>query len=163
MLLCGTILSQQNKNPRRELDSLRQIVIGPKLKLYDQQVEKFTSRINGTKDKHRIKQYAKEIVLVSKTFEDEIAVLYDNGNSYSRGNVYFGAGIGMGPWIYPGMGGWIYPGSYGYNNLPPLFYDVDRVRKYANNMRLFTGSSNVNKKLGYIHKTIAKFERDLEK
>jgi hypothetical protein len=115
-----------------------------------QQVEKFESQMNGTTQKKYLKQYAHEIVQVSNAMEDQMELLYDYNSP--RGNFYFGAG--MGPWGFsPGLGMMGYPGNY-YSTLPPVYYEIDRVKRYANNLRLFTWPRNVNRKETFIHQEI---------
>jgi hypothetical protein len=156
LLLASISLAQKKEEPASwQLDSMRQVVLSPKLKLYDQRVEKFTSLISATSDKKRIKEYAHQLAQVSDAFQDDIATLFDC--SYGPGGgVYMG--MGMGPWgFYPGVGGYMY--SYPYNTytqggtfdcLPAVYYEVDRVKRYANNMRLMTSQRNVRKKLEFI-------------
>lgn len=152
------------RDPLQQLDSLRQVILTPKLKQYDQDVENLTAQISATHNKKQIKVYAKEIAKLSNRFEDDIAVLYDY--AYQRGlRGGFSMGIGAGPWIYPGMGGWMYggggyyPGGYSYAYLPPIYYDVDHIKHYANNMRLFSGSKNVKREVGNISKRVEGFRK----
>jgi hypothetical protein len=164
ILMCSIGMSQNKiRDPVRQLDSLREVILTPKLKQYDQDVEGLTAQINATHDKKRIKVYAKEIAKLSNRFEDDIAVLYDY--AYQRGlRGGFSMGIGAGPWIYPGMGGWMYPGGYypggySYAYLPPIYYDVDHIKRYANNMRMFSGSRNVRREVGNIEKRVEGFKK----
>lgn len=163
ILLCSIGMGQNRmRDPLQQLDSMRQAILTPKLKQYDQDVENLTAQISATHDKKQIKVYAKQIATLSNRFEDDIAVLYDY--AYQRGmRGGFSMGIGTGPWIYPGMGGWVYPGGYypggySYAYLPPLYYDVDRIKHYANNMRVFSGSKNVRREIGNIEKRVSRFK-----
>lgn len=156
MLLARITLAQKKEEPAVwKLDSMRQVVLAPKLKLYDQRVEKFTSLISGTTDKKLIKQYAHQLAQVSDAFLDDIASLFDCGYG-PGGGVYMG--MGLGPWgFYPGVGGYMY--SYPYNTyatggtfdcLPAVYYEVDRVKRYSNNIRFNSSQRNVRKKLEFI-------------
>jgi hypothetical protein len=153
LLLFSAMSLAQNryKDPRAQLDSLRSVVLAPKMKLYDQQVEKFTHLIKNSTDKRCIKRYAKQLVNVSESMQETIASLYDCGLGSNRGGLYLGAG--MGPW-YPGYGGYMfnYPyDGYGYDNcLPQMFYEIDKIKRSANKMRLNARHANVNKRVADI-------------
>lgn len=149
-LLCGAIALGQNTkdDPRRQLDSMRAEILAPKLRKYVQQVEKFEQQMSHAAGKKQRKEYAHEIAQVSDAMEDQVASLYD-GYSSPRGTFYLGGGIG--PWgFYPGLGMMGYPGNYYYANLPPVYNDIDRIKRYANNMRMFTWPRNVRRKEVYI-------------
>jgi hypothetical protein len=153
-LLYGAIALSQNRQEdlRTKLDSMRTEILIPKLREYVQQVEKFESQMSHTTQKDHLKQYAREIVQVSNTMENQVAALY-NSSDYQGGNFYFGAG--MGPWgVYPSMVMMGYPGNFYYTNLPPVYYDIDRVKHLANNMRLFTWPGNVRRKETFIQQKL---------
>jgi len=154
LLSCIALGQNDKEGARAQLDSMRQLVLIPKLKLYNQRVEKITKMISSTKDKRCVKQYAKNLVQVSETFQDAIASLYDCGLG-GRGRGSVSVGIGFGPWFYPGFGGYMYGYPYdgygfGYDCLPPLFYDVEKVRGYAKSIRLRSTPANVSRKLEFI-------------
>ncbi|MGZ3863516.1 MAG: hypothetical protein ACXVPN_08850 [Bacteroidia bacterium] len=142
-------LSQNIKDdPRRVLDSMRTEVIIPRLRKYVQQVEKLETEMKSVSQKRQQKEYAREIVQISNNMENQVASLYrDYG--YPQSNFYFG--MGMGPWgFYPGMGMMGYPGNFYYTDLPPVYYDIDKVKHFANNLRFFTWPRNVRRKEAFI-------------
>ena len=154
LLLSSAIALSQNKqnDPRRQLDSMRIEILMPKLRKYVQQVEKFEVQMNNATQKKYLKQYAREIVQVSNAMEYEVESLYDS-YAYQPGNFYFGAG--MGPWgFYPSIGMMGYPGNFYYTNLPPVYYDIDRVKRFANNMRFFTWPRNAQRKEAFIQQEL---------
>lgn len=149
VLFSAISLSQNRyKDPRAQLDSLRELVLAPKLEQYDQQVEKYIHLIRNTDDKACIRLYARQLVNVSESMEETIAALYDCGMGSSRGGLYLGAGFG--PW-YPGYGGYLYNypyDGYGYDNcLPQLFYEVGKVKRSAGKMRVNARRANVTRRL----------------
>src|ERR1700758_2919256 len=142
-LLCSAIALSQNRQDdlRRQLDSMRTEVLMPNLGKYVQQLEKYELQMSNTTQKNYVKQYAGEIVQISDAMENQVASLY-NSPDYARGNFYFGTG--MDPWgFYPGVVMLGYPGNFYYTNLPPVYYDIDRVKHFANNLRFFTWPRNV--------------------
>lgn len=158
LLLASISLAQKKEEPAlQQLDSMRQVILAPKLKLYDQRVEKFMELISATNNKKLIKAYAKQIAQVSDAFESDIASLFDCGYGPGNGGMYVGTGFG--PWgFYPGVGGYMYAYPYARNGtfdcLPDVYYQVDRVKRFANNMRLISTRGNVHKKLDLIQKKI---------
>ena len=152
ILLSAISLGQNRyKDPKAQLDSLRGVVLTPKLEQYDQQVEKYVHLISSSGEKACRKQYAKQLVNVTESMQETIAALYDCGLGSSRGGLYLGAG--MGPW-YPGFGGYAfnYPyDGYGYDNcLPQMFYELDKIKRSANKMRLNARHANVERRLADI-------------
>jgi hypothetical protein len=153
-LLCSAIALSQNRQDdlRRQLDSMRTEVLIPKLRNYVQQVEKFELQMNSVAQKKDLKLYAREIVEVSNVMENQVATLF-NSYDYQGGNFYFGAG--MGPWgFYPSIVMMGYPGNFYYTNLPPVYYDIDRIKHLANNMRMFTWPGNVRRKETFIKQKV---------
>lgn len=159
LMFCGCItLAQSGKEDAKEqLDSLRQLVLAPKLRMYEQRLEKFTSLVARSDKKACIKQYAKQIVLVSDAFQDDLETLYDCHYYPSNSGMYVGMGYG---WLYPGFGGYSYSYPYdryvgpGYDCLPQLFYEIDRIKRCANSIRLLSSKHNVDKKLNGIRQEI---------
>ncbi|MGZ3866441.1 MAG: hypothetical protein ACXVC6_10720 [Bacteroidia bacterium] len=149
LLFSAIALSQNIKDdPRRLLDSMRTEVLIPRLRKYVQQVEKLETQMKSVSQKRQLKEYAREIVKMSNNMEGQVASLYrDYG--YPQSNFYFG--MGMGPWgFYPGMAAMGYPGNYYYTDLPPVYYDIDKVKDFANNLRFFTWKRNVRRKEQFI-------------
>lgn len=166
ILFWASMLGQsENREARAQLDSMRQAVLNPKLKLYNQRLEKLTAMINQSSEKRCIKQYARQIVQVSDAFQDNIASLYDCGLDPWQGGGWH-MGFGMGPWFYPGFGWYAYPygyypysGYYTYDCMPQLFHEVDRIKKYANSMRVLSSRANVSRKMGYLQQEMELLKR----
>jgi len=134
-----------------KLDSLRKVVLTPKLREYHVLVTNYTSSINGTKDKAIIKSLAKQIIEASNLLMEDIRELYGYKNVSKVNPVYIGANTKTA--IYPNVGGFIFPTTYTtIGSLPSLYEQIEYIKDYAWRIRLHTSPSLVQKNIARIDK-----------
>lgn len=162
------------RDPHEQIDSFRNALLAPKLKQYGQRAERLTELIGQSTDKRCTRQLANRLADLSNNFMGEVASLYECYAPAPGTDFYVGAGFN--PWYNPGLGGFAvydpfyrpyfgpyysgygyYPYSrsgYNFDCLPTLFYDVAKVKKYANSMSTFANQRNVSRKLGLIEQRL---------
>jgi len=134
-----------------KLDSLRKVVLTPKLREYHVMVTNYTASIKNTNDKVKIKSLAKEIIIASNSLMEEIRELYGYKNVSKVNPVY--VGVTTQTTIYPNIGGFIFPTTYTtVGSLPDLYEEIEYIKDYAWRIRLHTSTSLVQKNASRIEK-----------
>lgn len=134
-----------------KLDSLRKIILAPKLREYHITVTNYTASIKNTNDKLKIKLLAKQIIVASNALMEEIRELYGYKNVSKVNPVYIGANVQTS--IYPNIGGYIFPTTYTtVGSLPNLYEQIEYIKDYAWRIRLHTSPSLVQRNIKRIDK-----------
>lgn len=122
------------------LDSLRQVVLSPKLESYQKTIKAYTDQINGSTNKTDTKYFAQKIIDASNDLMDEIRELYGCKTTSEITPVYVGANAQT---IYPNLGGYIFPVTYTtVGKKPDVYEEIDYIKSYAWKIRM-TGSGKI--------------------
>ncbi len=152
LLINGITFASSNK----ELDSLRQLLLKPKISKYQQQITTYTNLIATTNDKAKLKSYAKQIVDLSNDLLDDIESIYEYRIVRKRSSVYVGKNFSSA--LYPNVGGFIHPVNYiTVGSLPDLHDEVAYIKDYAWRIRIFTKDEVVKRNVTRISKFNSKF------
>lgn len=163
LLICG-IASAKTKN---EIDSLRQTVLIPKIRIYHAQINEYTALIKATGDTDLKKYYAKKIIAKSNSLEEEIKELFDYktvcittpvyvatiGSSQStKGALFPGLSnvLNFGNYnptpAYPVLDGFIFVTTFTtIGSLPDLFEEIGKIKDSAWGIR-FSFNSEMEKR-----------------
>jgi hypothetical protein len=120
-----------------ELDSLRKVILQPKLQEFNTLINNYTASIKNTKDKKSIKLLAIQIIDASDDLMSDIRGLYGFKHVSVVTPVYVGANVQIA--MYPNVGGFIFPTSYStVGSLPDLYEELAYIKDYAWRIRLKT-------------------------
>ncbi len=134
-----------------QLDSLRKVVLAPKIIKYQSEVEEFTKLINATNDKTQIRFYAKQIIEISNVMYDNIKELYGVRTKASMQPIYVGEGSSS--VLYSNIGGFIYPViNVKVGSMPDVGEEVDYIKEYAWKLRLALNTEMVKRNVININK-----------
>lgn len=134
-----------------ELDSLRKVVLIPKIQKYQSVVEEYTKLIDLTNDKSDRKYYAKQIIDASNVMYDDIKELYGVKTKSKIQPVF--VGVDSKSVLYPNVGGFIYPIVHvKVGSMPDVSEEVDYIKEYAWKIRLALNDNMVKKNINNINK-----------
>jgi len=142
LLVSGMTFARVN----RELDSLRRLVLAPKIEKYQKQVAVYAQLMRNTNDKVTLKYYAKQIIDLSKDLQDDIKEIYGFRVASVVNPVYVGQNVQT--VFYPNMGGFIFPvTTVKTGSLPNLYDELSYIKDYAWRIRIMTKAEVVKKNL----------------
>lgn len=138
-------------NTPSTLDSLRQIVLMPKIVDFQKKVKTYSELISTTQDAVQRKHYAKLIINETNFVKETIKELYGYGTVSSISPVYIGANSVSA--MYPNVGGFIFPVTYStVGTLPNIYDEIDYIKGYAWRIRVAVNKSMVEKNLERLNK-----------
>jgi len=147
-LLIGKITLASTES---QLDSLRKIVLQPKLQNFTLKISNYVSSIKSETDKKKIKQLAEEIIEASDELMYDVRCLYGYKQVSTINPVYVGANVQT--TLYPNVGGFIFPTTYStVGSLPHLYDHLAYIKDYAWRIRLKTSSALITRNLARIER-----------
>lgn len=137
-------------NTPTTLDSLRQVVLTPKIKEFQNKIKAYSGFMNKAERASERNYYAKLIIRESDDLKETIKEIYGYGTVSSISPVYVGAGATTA--MYPNVGGFIFPVTYStVGSLPNLYDEIDYIKGYAWRIRLAMNDRMAEKNLERIN------------
>lgn len=140
-----------------QLDSLRQVILKPKLEVYNNQIKEYTRSISQTTDKSLIKKYAKQIFALTRNLQSEIKELYGYSYKGVTNPIYVGTQI-TSP-LYPVAGQFMFVTNYvSTGSLPDVDKQIEKIKDNAIYILLFSNSKIIHSSNNRIMKINKTFE-----
>jgi hypothetical protein len=155
MLLCGSMAASDGKS---QLDSLRELIVKPKLETYCEQISRLANLVDGAKDLETRQNYGLQMLRITRDFQDEIKDLYGYSTDSKITPIYVGTGSSA---IYPVVGGFIFPvTTTTWGKLPDWYAELENIKDNSLYIWMFRNEQITCNSNQRIIKRMKKFEAE---